>query len=71
MRAGASRRFVLLFLAVACLITIFYLGSIRHSGGGIASSLPLPNSAPAYQTKDEVALTGHVIAPKLGNETVK
>ena len=71
MRAGPSRRFVLLCLAVACLVTIFYLGSIRHSGGGVANSLAMPKPGPAYQTTDEVTLTGHVIAPKLANETAK
>lgn len=71
MRTSASRRFILLALAVGCLITLFYLGSIRHSGGGVRSTLPLAN-VPGHQTTSVgVDLKGHVIAPKLGNETVK
>ena len=70
--AGTNRRFVLLFLVVACLLALFFLGSLRHSGGSrtIPSTLPI-SSSPGAQTKGNVDLTGHVIAPKLGNETAK
>lgn len=70
MRAGANRRFLLIVLVVACLISLFYLGSIRHSGGAVASTLPL-SRVPGHQTKVDVDLKGHVIASKLGNETAK
>lgn len=68
--SGTNRRFVLLFLVVACLLTIFFLGSLRHSGGSASSTLPISNS-PGARTKGHVNLTGHVVAPKLGNETAK
>src|SRR5215469_72149 len=68
--SGKNRRFVLLFLVVACLLTLFFLGSIRHSGGSVPSTLTI-SSSPGAQTKTNVDLTGPVIAPKLGNETVK
>ncbi len=63
--SGTNLRFVLLFLVVACLLTIFFLGSLRHSGGSVTSTLPIS------QTKGNVDLKGNVIAPKLGNETAK
>lgn len=70
MRTGATRRFVLVFLVVGCLITLFYLGSIKHTGRGVTNAIPL-SRVPGHQTKVDVNLKGHVIAPKLGNETAK
>jgi len=68
--SGTNRRFVLLFLVVACLLTLFFLGSLRHSRGSVSSTLPI-SSSPGAQTKSNVDLTGHVIAGKLGNETAR
>jgi len=68
--SGASRRLLLLSLTAACLLTLFFLGALRHSGGSVPSALPMSKS-PEAQTKSNVDLTGHVIAPKLGNETAK
>jgi hypothetical protein len=73
MRAGAGRRLVLLALLVGCVLTLFYLGSIRHSAGAASHGgvLSVPKTVPGQHTRVEADLKGHVIAQKLGNETAK
>lgn len=71
MRAGATRRFLFLALALGCLITLFYLGSIRHSAAAVGGNPFTHGRRPDQHGNVEVDLKGHVIAAKLGNETAK
>jgi hypothetical protein len=74
---GPSRRFVLLLIAVSAVIAFTFVYSfrsqevgVRHPLAGGSGGVPA-GVAPAYAEIQESTLSGHVIAPKLGNETAK
>jgi FAD-linked sulfhydryl oxidase len=68
---------VLLLIAVSAVIAFTFVYSFRSQEVGVRH--PLANgsgavpagAAPAYAEIQESTLSGHVIAPKLGNETAK
>lgn len=65
---GASRRFLILFLLAFAFVSVLMLSASRHAPGQ-----PAPIVA-GKQDKDTISgasLTGHAIAPKLGNATAK
>ncbi|KAF2199818.1 hypothetical protein GQ43DRAFT_101483 [Delitschia confertaspora ATCC 74209] len=71
--SGASRRFLTLILLAAALVSILFLGSYR----GQADARQPAALKPAQRQQSHagnfkgVSLTGHAIAPKLGNATAK
>lgn len=74
---GPSRRFVFLLIAVSAFLGFTFVYSFRSQAVGVRH--PLANGrggvpegvAPARYEIHESTLSGHVIAPKLGNETAK
>ena len=71
---GSSRRFVLLLLLAACILTILFLTNIRspdHTSSRAQFAEKGGQGAAAAGLVNQVDLTGHVISPKLGNETLK
>ncbi|KAI4736415.1 hypothetical protein E4T50_13077 [Aureobasidium sp. EXF-12298] len=74
---GPSRRFVFLLIAVSAFLGFTFVYSFRSQAVGVRH--PLANGrggvpegvAPARYEIQESTLSGHVIAPKLGNETAK
>lgn len=66
--SGASRRFLVLVLLVAGLLSVSLLVSYRNGaqGDGQAASI-----VPSYGHGLDTALPGKAIAPKLGNATAK
>ena len=74
---GPSRRFVFLLIAVSAFLGFTFVYSfrsqevgVRHPLAGGRGGTPL-GAAPAHIDLQESTLSGHVIAPKLGNETAK
>lgn len=69
---GPSRRYVLLLVLVSAFISIVFVTSFRRQPEGVrhpnAKTAPIPAHHVDLQAS---TLTGHVIAPKLGNETAK
>ncbi|KAE9964035.1 hypothetical protein BLS_008714 [Venturia inaequalis] len=68
MRSNPQRRGILLSLLLAAIFTILYLSSYHSSDPGVPKSLSTSPKKPSSEGPD---LTGHAIAPKLGNETLK
>lgn len=73
MRYSSQRRGALLSLLLAAIFTILYLSSYHSSDPGVQQPLSTkpqqsPSTTPSPKGPD---LTGHAIAPKLGNETLK
>jgi len=72
--SGPARRFLLALLLAVGFVAILYLGSFRGVSEG---GQPRPGSVVPVvkednvQEKGNVQLTGHAIAPKLGNATAK
>ncbi|KAK7512176.1 FAD dependent sulfhydryl oxidase-like protein Erv2 [Phyllosticta citriasiana] len=68
---GASRRFVLLLILGAGLISVFFISSFRNQPQGTRHPNVLAGHAPQLASLDDTTLNGPAIAPKLGNETIK
>ncbi|KAF2280877.1 uncharacterized protein EI97DRAFT_366515 [Westerdykella ornata] len=66
---GVKARFILLFILVCAFISILILGSYQTPSG----VQPIPHTPAKHPggEKNGASLTGHAIAPKLGNETAK
>jgi FAD-linked sulfhydryl oxidase len=74
---GPSRRFVFLLIAVSAFLGFTFVYSFRSQAVGVRHPLangrggvPEGVAAARYEIQ-ESTLSGHVIAPKLGNETAK
>lgn len=66
-----SKRFVFLALSVFAILSFFFLGPYKAQLPS-ASSLAHDGQQQSRSSGDSQALlTGHAIAPKLGNETAK
>jgi FAD-linked sulfhydryl oxidase len=76
MRTNSSRRGIILSLLLAAIFTVLYLSSYRSSDPGTPQQLDLDKQKPSPKTPSTPSskgpdLTGHAIASKLGNETLK
>ncbi|KAF2185142.1 FAD dependent sulfhydryl oxidase Erv2 [Zopfia rhizophila CBS 207.26] len=69
--SGASRRFILVFILAIGFISILFLGSYREPPGGRQPAPLVPGKAQEQGKSSGPSLTGHAIAPKLGNVTAK
>ncbi|KAF2810179.1 FAD-linked sulfhydryl oxidase-like protein ERV2 [Mytilinidion resinicola] len=65
---GASRRFTLLLVLAAAILSILFLTSLRDSNGSGSPATVVPAH---LEPADSSILSGHAIAPKLGNATAK
>lgn len=76
---GPSRRFVLLLIGASFFICFIFVASFRSQAQGVrhplahgsGSAIGLDTVQAAHVDIQASTLTGHVIAPKLGNETAK
>ncbi|KAL1303796.1 hypothetical protein AAFC00_000260 [Neodothiora populina] len=81
---GPSRRFVLLLIGVSAFLCFFFVASFRNQAQGVrhplangsgSSGRVFPDTAQAVNGEvgeiSQATLDGHVIAPKLGNATIK
>ncbi|KAK8224742.1 FAD dependent sulfhydryl oxidase-like protein Erv2 [Phyllosticta capitalensis] len=69
---GATRRFVLLLILGAGLISVFFISSFRNQPEGVRHpNVVGSGSTQRLESLDESTLNGPAIAPKLGNETIK
>ncbi|KAF2090773.1 sulfhydryl oxidase [Saccharata proteae CBS 121410] len=72
---GTSRRFVLLLILTAGLLSVLFVASFRAQPQGVRhplNDIAGPDTVPAHHfSLDASTLTGHAIAPKLGNATAK
>ncbi|KAF2876332.1 FAD dependent sulfhydryl oxidase Erv2 [Massariosphaeria phaeospora] len=66
---GIRSRFLILFLLVCALFTILLLGAYQAPSGHLPSILAGKHGD--HGKPNEAMLTGHAIAPKLGNATAK
>ncbi|KAL9078691.1 MAG: hypothetical protein Q9157_002377 [Trypethelium eluteriae] len=70
--SGPNRRFLILYLIVAGLLTVYFVLTFRRQAEGVRHPLNDVGNVPAHHVDmQDSTLTGHAIAPKLGNETVK
>jgi hypothetical protein len=67
---GIKTRFFLLLVLFFAFISVLILRSYRHTPGGLQPA-PLAHGKPSASHQNAASLTGHAIAPKLGNETAK
>jgi FAD-linked sulfhydryl oxidase len=74
---GPSRRFVAILITVSAFLAFTFVFSfrsqevgVRHPLAGGSGAVPA-GVAPARIDLQDSTLKGHVIAPKLGNETAK
>ena len=65
---GPSRRYVILLVLFSCIFGFIFVATFRSQHGGTRSTEPMPAH---HATIEQSTLTGHAIAPKLGNETAK
>ncbi|KAI9695769.1 MAG: hypothetical protein M1820_008441 [Bogoriella megaspora] len=69
---GSARRLLLTSILVVSFFTIYFIVHFRNHTEGIRYPLSDISSFPAQQSEvQDSTLTGHAIAPKLGNETAK
>lgn len=68
---GASRRFVVLFLLAAAFVSVLFIGSHRERPDGLQPPPLVPTKGGELVAPKPPPLTGHAIAPKLGNATAK
>jgi hypothetical protein len=70
---GITRRLTLLFTLVVGFIVVYYITSFRNplEHGGISSGGPSKMVNQGSGGVQPGILSGHAIAPKLGNETAK
>lgn len=69
---GVKSRLLLLILLFIVFISVLILGSHREPPGGFQPAPIAPGTKHSSSSqKNSAALTGHAIAPKLGNETAK
>jgi FAD-linked sulfhydryl oxidase len=71
MPVGAPRRFPLLLIVVAGFLGILYIVSFRAPVGVANPPALVSSDRNAHTDVPAGILTGHAIAPKLGNETAK
>lgn len=67
---GAAKRILLLAILAVAFITILILGSYKEPPGGFQPA-PIMPGKDSSSNQNGASLTGHAIAPKLGNETAK
>ena len=67
---GVKTRLLLLVVLFIALISVLILGSHREPPGGFQPA-PIAPGKHSSSDQNKAALTGHAIAPKLGNETAK
>jgi hypothetical protein len=71
---GASRRFGMLLVLAACILSILYLSNLRSPDHTSPRAIVEQKEAQSPATElgtTQIDLTGHVIPPKLGNATLK
>ena len=68
--SGVSKRFGLLLLISACILAILFLTNVRDPDHTSIRATAVTNKAGQSST-GSVDLTGHAVASKLGNETLK
>lgn len=81
---GPSRRFVIILLAVSFCLAFAFVSSFRSQAQGVRHPLAHGSGKTEFSSEEGTGalldhsvdispstLTGHVIAPKLGNETIK
>ena len=66
--SGASRRFVILLILTAGFVSFIIVASFKDAKGGRVPDNIVPVNHDQVQS---TTLTGHAIAPKLGNATAK
>ena len=70
--SGPSRRFVILYVLVAGFLSVYFVLSFRRQAEGTRHPLNSVGTIPGHHVDmQDTTLTGHAIAPKLGNETAK
>ena len=72
--SGPRRTWVALYLVIAVFFVTIFVGSFRNVQAGTRQAgygQSLSPSLRQSQSVDETVLSGHAIAPKLGNETAK
>lgn len=65
---GASRRLLILFILAFAFVSVLFLGAHRQPAGQPA---PIRAEKGDQDQFNGASLTGHAIAPKLGNATAK
>jgi FAD-linked sulfhydryl oxidase len=65
---GASRRFLILFILAFAFVSVLFLSAHRQPPGQPA---PIGAEKSDQDKVNGASLTGHAIAPKLGNATAK
>ena len=69
---GPSRRYVILLVACSTLFAIIFVSAFRAQAAGTRHPNNINNIIPANHVNiQQATLTGGVIMPKLGNETIK
>lgn len=70
---GPSRRFVVLLVVFASIVGFVFVSTFRNQAQGVRHPDYNKNALTVQDTPvlDKNTLTGHAIAPKLGNETAK
>lgn len=76
MRSNSQRRGIILSLLLAAIFTLLYLSSYHSSDPAVQQPLSAKPQKPTSNTPSSPStkgpdLSGHAIAPKLGNETLK
>lgn len=72
--SGPRRTWIILYIFLAAVVVTLIVNSFQNSShGSIHTKYTASSRGPLAQTTnlDEAVLTGHAIAPKLGNETAK
>jgi len=68
----SSRRVALLLILLFAFICVLYIAPINSDSIKTKALSPITQSGTAHNAQvEEAATTGHVIMPKLGNETAK
>jgi hypothetical protein len=67
---GVKTRILLLAVLFIAFISVLILGSHREPPGGFQPA-PIAPGRQSSSNQNGASLTGHAIAPKLGNETAK